>query len=314
MLPSDIRLKANPAERWLRSQASSPLREPSLYLALLGVGLIYAAMLSLLFFEYRLDLPVEAAPEAIPVEIILEPPPPKPPDKPAPAPEPAPAAQPAAEEPATDAPRAANNDTKETEAPDPAKAAAPPPPAPPNPTPDPAKADTPAREGTPEAKEGAAEPAADRPPAAPDPTAEADRPKPDPAPPLVEPPADKPKTAPAFSLPTFASVPDFDFGAWAKQTSVAGGKANSTYLTVLYGMIVPLVRARISAHGKPSGRAVTIVFGIDGTGNLMQRRIIRESGSRDLDAAALEAIVQAAPFPPPPGGLTGEIKFTYTDR
>jgi TonB family protein len=34
--------------------------------------------------------------------------------------------------------------------------------------------------------------------------------------------------------------------------------------------------------------------------------LLRESGFADLDAAALEAIVEAAPFPPLPDGLSRE--------
>jgi TonB family protein len=312
MLPSDIPFKANPAERWSPSRAS--LAEPSLYLALLGVGLVYAAMLSLLFFDYQWEPALEPAPEAIPIEIVLEPPPQKEPDKPAPKPEPTPPAQPIAEEPATDAPRAANNEKKETELFDKiAKTpAAPPPPAPPNPEPDPGKASGPTKEPEPLAKDKSAAPVADK-PAPEDPIAELNREKLDEAVARADAEAkiDKPKPATVTEFPPFESVPDFDFESLAKQTLVAGGNAKSTYLSVLYGMVMPHMHLPPGIRANASKIQGTIVFGVDGRGNITQRRVVQQSGSHELDAAALQAIGEAAPFPAPPQGAPIEMRFTY---
>ncbi len=44
---------------------------------------------------------------------------------------------------------------------------------------------------------------------------------------------------------------------------------------------------------------------------LVQRSVTQPSGSNALDAAALEAVREAAPFPPPPMGMLVWMKFTY---
>ncbi|WP_158817117.1 energy transducer TonB [Methylocapsa sp. S129] len=313
MSPSDNNFKANPAERWLRSQAALFLAEPSGYLALLGVGLIYALLLSLLFFENGLEPPL--APETIetPIEIVMEPPPQKEPDKPPAKPEPQPTAQPPLEEPATDAPRAANSQKSEIEGPDkPAKAPPAPEPAKP-PSPDPGEAAGPPRDGAPQAKEASAEPALDKPADETRPATELNSEKSDQQQARADADAqtEKSQTSNAFQLPTFESVPEVDFGGAAKQTPVAGGQAKATYLSILYGMIMPHMRFASAVRPKSGKYEGTIVFSVDGTGNLLQRRVVRESGSREIDAAALEAISQASPFPPPPRGAPLEMRFSY---
>ena len=105
MSPSDMPLKANPAERSLPSGADLSPAGPRRFIVVFGVAVVYALMLSLLFFDKQTE-PVVAA-EAIPVEIVVEPPPPPPepqekPQPPAPKAEPPP--QSLNEEPATDAP------------------------------------------------------------------------------------------------------------------------------------------------------------------------------------------------------------------
>lgn len=312
MLPSDIRFKANPAERWLPPGAALFLAEPRRYIAFFAVGLVYAISLAFLIFDDKSQPAVVNAPEAIPIEIVVEPPPQKKPDSPAANPEPQPQAPPILEEPATDAPRAANNEKLETEAPD---AAPKPAPAPPPPTPEPEKAAEPTRQGELQPKDNSAEPVLDKPA---DEARPAPTPAPDPAKPdqqqaraETEAKTEKPKTSADFQLPTFESVPDVDFGAAAKQTPVAGGNAKATYLSILYGMIIPHMRSPTGARPKSGKLEGTIVFGVDGRGNLTERRIVHQSGSRDLDAAALEAIAQAAPFPAPPKGIPLGLRFTY---
>lgn len=76
------------------------------------------------------------------------------------------------------------------------------------------------------------------------------------------------------------------------------------------------VRARVAGR-RPAGNGVKgtviISFSVGGSGGLGAARIVRSSGSGALDAAALQAVRGAAPFPPPPGGrsLSFSVPFHY---
>lgn len=76
------------------------------------------------------------------------------------------------------------------------------------------------------------------------------------------------------------------------------------------------VRARVAGR-RPAGNGVKgtviISFSVGGGGGLGSARIVRSSGSGALDAAALQAVRGAAPFPPPPGGrsLSFSVPFHY---
>ena len=54
-----------------------------------------------------------------------------------------------------------------------------------------------------------------------------------------------------------------------------------------------------------------ISFAVDGHGAILQRSVTQPSGLSALDAAALEAVQEAAPYPTPPMGLPVGMKFTY---
>ena len=88
---------------------------------------------------------------------------------------------------------------------------------------------------------------------------------------------------------------------------MAVGKAKKIYTTQLYGMILAHLRSTSSTNGRKG----EIVFILDGKGNLLQRQIARPSGSMNLDAAALGAIAEAAPYPAPPMGAPVRLRFTY---
>jgi protein TonB len=54
-----------------------------------------------------------------------------------------------------------------------------------------------------------------------------------------------------------------------------------------------------------------ISFVVDGHGYVVQRSVTQPSGLNALDAAALEAVREAAPYPTPPMGMPVGMKFTY---
>ena len=96
-------------------------------------------------------------------------------------------------------------------------------------------------------------------------------------------------------------MPDVDFGGVAITSPVTGGDAKSTYLSTLYGLIVPRLRVPAVAHAY--GRRLTGAIGlsVDGRGRLISRFIVEGSGSLELDEAAMQAVAAASRlFPPPP--------------
>jgi TonB family protein len=307
MSPSDTNFKANPAERLAPPQTLAPAARAGRYLAPFSVGAVYAILLSLLFFENRLDPPV--APQAItmPIEIVTEPPPQEAVDN----------SQPDSsadlEKPATDAPRTTNSDKSEVKPPDdPAKA-------PPSAT-KPSEADhkegqaagSP-QQGEPQSEDGAPPPAPDKPAEVTRPAAEVDREKAEQqqAQANAQTQTEKSGDSALNSFTMVEPTPEFDFGSLFRQSPVGGGAADTTYLSILYGTIVPHMHAPVSAHGNWPRLEGMLVFSVDRKGNLVQRRIARRSGSPDLDAAALQALVEASPFPPPPKGAPLRFTFTY---
>ena len=256
--------------------------------AMLVALAIEAAAFSLIWLERANTPPPET--QEIPVEIVVEPPPTP---TPSPTPSPSELSSPAPEKPATDAPREGKSDHDDEHVAEKEKPAAAPPPSP-VPTP------------SPEESKPAEAPAPELPKTA---EAEAPAPKPDPK----ETPA-KAKPSVLAALPkTFDTVPDVEFGGAAIKSPVTGGNAKSTYLSVLYGLIVPRLHVPAVAHAY--GRRLTGVIGmaVDGRGRLTQRFVAEGSGSMELDEAAMQAVAAASRlFPPPPHGAPIGMKFTYS--
>jgi protein TonB len=304
---SDTNFKANPAERLAPPRTTAPTARAGRYLAPFSVGVVYAILLSLLFFENRLDPPV--APQAItmPIEIVTEPPPQEavdnaPPDSPS-----------EFEKPATDAPRTATGDKPEVKPPDDPAKAPPPPTAPSETDRKEGQAAGPPQQGEPQPEDKSPAPAPDKPAEVVRPAAEVDREKTEQqqARADAETQTEKPGDSALNSFTLVEPTPEFDFGSLFRQSPVGGGSADPTYLSTLYGLIVPHLHPPVSAHGNWPRLEGVLVFSIDARGNLAQRRIARRSGSPDLDAAALHAVVEASPFPPPPKGAPLHFTFTY---
>ena len=57
-------------------------------------------------------------------------------------------------------------------------------------------------------------------------------------------------------------------------------------------------------------RGGAIVFALDETGNLLERRLVSSSGSPNLDMAVMNAIAEAAPYPAPPGWQPKALRLT----
>jgi TonB family protein len=316
MLSSDASFRADPDER-LTGPDKRPHASPlSLALALFTASALHFLVLALIIYDSRWEPDSAQQETEIPVEIVVEPPPPpsKPPEPEQKKPEPPP--PPEYEKPATDAPRAATKENVDrdgpvkpeaTPEPQPTPAPASPPPAP--------TAEQVQRDGGSEASKLAAEPTPDKPDAeilplhdsTPDKSAEEQARAEN----KIEPPTPRRPTAKSQQFPTFAALPDIDFGGAAKQTPIAGGNAKSTYLSIVYAMIVQHLHNPPGRRADLMARHGTIEFIVDALGNLAYRRIGRSSGQPHLDEAALDAVGKASPFPPPPQGHRVGLTFTF---
>ena len=277
--------------------------------------LVHAGLLALFFATVGIVEPIDPEQE-IAVEVVPPPEEPPPPEqqKPPPPPEKKEAQKPPPPKldlkPATDAPRAPNKETvdrdtpdEKTQAPQVAKPV------------DPGTADNPAE--TP--SEAKATPAPEVGPA----TEKATPDKPDAE--VVERAEDKPEELQRFTspepkvrngsnVPTIAQmmarlepIPDYKIAGAAAPAPVSGGTAKPNYLSILYGMIVPKFRSTRPPGKKAAGK---IVIYIDTVGHILHAGVLQPSGSTAVDNAAMAAVRNAAPFPPPPAGLPA-VTFSY---
>ncbi len=330
----DVNFDALPVEPMVVPRAPPPQR--SRFLGILGICLLlHVGILALLIMLDAIFLPHDTQSQETPVEVIIEQPPPPPPP---PAPEqqqpeekppeekkpeqkkPEPQQQQPYVEPATDAPRAQNKEKVERTAPDKESKAARKGLAT-NQTarkPSPEKKPSPAQQAAPEASK---EP----------PTLKRDEEKPDAE--VIE-KAEVSRDRPdrketrsdtkgetlqgARSLADELANPDpspsFLFSGAAKAAPVSGGTANTTYLSILWGLIMPGVHLPESVKDEHIHREGILVFNVDIKGNLTRIGVKRSSGLEELDAAAMDALRRAAPFPPPPRGLTYSINFWYSSN
>jgi protein TonB len=109
-------------------------------------------------------------------------------------------------------------------------------------------------------------------------------------------------------------APAYLFSGAAKAAPVTGGTANTTYLSILWGLIIPGIKMPESASRDHVHREGVLVFNVDLKGNLTRVAVRQPSGLPELDAAAMDGLRKAAPFPPPPRGLTYSINFAYSNN
>ena len=315
--PAATTLRAQPDERLERKGALSSLTGVNRWIALGAALFLHLAVFAPIWlqFEWR---PNAAPPsEEIPVEIIVEQPKPPPQLPPQPSSEPALPKPPIDLSPAYDAPRAATDDKTPHDGADSHKSA------------EKKAAPDQAQAGDKAASSDAAkpvEPTSDHQAEAKDDNGP--RKASDDALALAEPPSmaavapdSQAKAATMIGQPlptwskskqfsTFEPLPDVDFGV-AAASPVGGGAAPTTYLTIVYGLIMKHLRMTEEVRIGAERVVGAISFIVDGHGEVLQRSVTQPSGVNALDAAALQAVREAAPYPAPPMGLPIGMKFTY---
>jgi protein TonB len=319
-------LKANPEERLVgapRSRRAARAR----FIALLALAaLLHAALIVLILYKTKNETAQLPPEQEIPVEVVELPPEPEPPPPPEQKKEQPkkPKIDPEELKPAFDAPRDENQETIEREAPD--KETQSPREAPPTKQ----TAEQPAPKAPPaEVKETAPDPSPqhnpetlaedkteDKPDA--EPLAEAEKKEPakpknrqTKRDPVKTPPAKGKQKSVAEQLAALSPAPSYSVGSAAKRAPVGGGTEKSTYLSILYGLIMRHWRDPPSSNIRSLDAEGIIVFYVDDRGNLTHQAVYRASGRPDLDAAASTAVRRAAPFPPPPRGMPRSIIFQY---
>jgi protein TonB len=317
-------LCANSAERLVAPPRARSWREDPRFLFILVLCLVtHALLIAFLLREDVLGAALLTPEQEIPVEVVTLPPPePEPEQPPAPKQNEPPPKQKIQEEeyekPAFDAPKAESKETVEREAAkDETKS--------PNVAPPKEEASR-----TPEdAKEASASQPAQQEPSARNPAekqlddkadaeiVESASPTPEPEPDKSAAPenSDSPKQkigSIADQIAALAPIPDFQLGSAAKHSPVSGGNAKTSYLSILYGLIVP--RMHIPAKARHAMADGLVAFYVDERGNLTHQAVVKSSGVAALDAAAISAVRRAAPFPAPPRGHPRSILFHYNTK
>jgi len=112
--------------------------------------------------------------------------------------------------------------------------------------------------------------------------------------------------------PRIPVVEDTDVAEWQDEPEVSSGSVPSVAerRVMTEGVYTDLIQKKIEALKQYPKRAqrrndqgvVKIVFTIGNNGEIVSARIIKSSGSRILDRAAMDAVKKASPFASPPNG------------
>ena len=317
MSMSEADFTAEPVERLAAPEAPDPAERKGLAVALIAAAVLHLAIPLGLFLYYALwPLSIPTMVQEIPVEVVVEQPPPKP--KP-PENKPKPPPKPFEEKPAFDAPAPETKENVNRDSPD-KKTEAPAAQSPPTQTPGaPPKSETQAQSPAPsdEKKAETAPPAHDL---APSPEGElpADvkpQPKNENAQTAARTAPAPPAKAPAGEpLPTIEDLPQYQFAHEAEHSPVAGGNAETRYLTIVYGMIKAHLRETPEMHLDSANRRGVVDFYVDEGGNLVGRKLISSSGSPNLDMAVMAAIAAAGPYPAPPNWSPLYLTYNFGKR
>lgn len=296
--------------------------------AILSVVLLcHLAMLAALVLVDAIFTPRDLTQET-PVEVIVEPPAPKPEPPPPPKEEPKPEPKPEEQkppqssrfDPGVDAPRAPNQETLERQAPDDETKAL-------RKAPssgeaaqklEPQKQTTAPQEAAMQVsdKTAALKKAEDKPDAEIIEQADIDQERPPEKEQLAQTKGETRKGAKSLAeqLMDPDPAPKYLFSGAAKAAPITGGKANSNYLSILWGMIIPGMHRPERAAANHNGGSGVVAFTVDIKGNLTGVAVQKSSGAPDLDAEAVASVRRAAPFPPPPRGLIAPINLHYTNN
>jgi TonB family protein len=112
-------------------------------------------------------------------------------------------------------------------------------------------------------------------------------------------------------LPTVEDLPQYKFARSVQESPVAGGNAESRYLTIIYGMIKQHLHENPGLRLDLANRHGIVDFYVDEGGTLVGRKPVSSSGSANLDLAVMTAISAAAPYPAPPNWSPVSLNYNF---
>jgi protein TonB len=101
--------------------------------------------------------------------------------------------------------------------------------------------------------------------------------------------------------------------AAAPQPTVAAAAPGNAEASNYPGLVMRRIQRVRQARVRAQGTAL-VAFTVGADGGLASVRLARASGNADLDAAALDHIRRAAPFPSPPPGAQRNFSFEFVGR
>jgi protein TonB len=321
-LLSEADFTAEPVERLDGAETPTPAERRGLAVALIAAAVLHLLIPLALFLYYAIWPPaIPTAVQEIPIEVVVEqPPPPKPKqaeDKPKPPP------KPFEEKPAFDAPAPETKEKVNRESPDKTTKApaaqTPPPPTPgappksetqpPEPVPEPAPTDEQKAQNVPAAQDLTTATEGELP------TNPSPKPKDETAESAARAaPQLRPKAPVGEPLPTIEDLPQYKFAREVEHSPIAGGNAESRYLTIVYGMIKAHLHEGPELHVDTANKRGMVDFYVDEGGNLVGHKLVSSSGSPNLDIAVMNAIAAAAPYPAPPNWRPLYLTYNFGKR
>jgi TonB family protein len=124
-------------------------------------------------------------------------------------------------------------------------------------------------------------------------------------------PVSSAKAPVGLPLPTIEDLPQYKMLRGIEHSPIAGGNAESRYLTIVYGMIKSNLQATPELHLEMATQHGVVDFYVDDGGNLVGRKLVSSSGSPKLDTAVMAAIAEAAPYPAPPSGRPVSLNYNF---
>jgi protein TonB len=111
-----------------------------------------------------------------------------------------------------------------------------------------------------------------------------------------------------ISMPDILDVPSPDISDWSQDQSACDYKTTDSYLEMVRLRIERYKKYPHAARIRQIEGSVTVRFIIRPEGDIRSAEVVKTSGNRALDGAALMAVKDAAPFPKAPAHLfKGEI-------
>jgi len=114
-------------------------------------------------------------------------------------------------------------------------------------------------------------------------------------------------------MPDIQDVPGPDISDWIPDQSACDYTTTDSYLEMVRLRIEKYKRYPKSAKVRQIEGSVTVRFIIRPEGDIRSAEVVKTSGNRVLDGAALTAVKEAAPFPKAPAHLfKGDIPLELT--